>query len=390
MNAVVENFKLVFRVDDAIKILVIGGTGTLSNAVVMQSLAKGYSVTVLNRGCSNDLLPNKVCKLRADFYNVKDICNSIGGCEYNVVLDFLSRTPCDINRVYPLFAPLCQQYVFISSACVFRRDKADFPIKENSPKPNRDWSYNIEKYESEQRLLELKKLYPQNVYTIIRPYITYNENRIPVGIAPEYKYHKTIIERIKAGKPMFVINSGTAMTTVTCVEDFAKGVVGLMMNEKAYNEDFNVVGDHVCTQYDLLVNVFNSIGIKPNIKEISLENCSKYLPNYAEMIKGDRALGALFDNTKLKNAVSDLCFSTTMEAELEKVIIYYSSGDFPIDYKYDAQLDFLLKKSRMTEQLCYTKYGKHDGKLLYTLYSTFSYQTASRLLRFFKLLKICK
>lgn len=59
-----------------------------------------------------------------------------------------------------------------------------------------NWDYNVEKYNSEKELVKLS----QNAscyYTIIRPYITYDDERIPFGIAPSYKYHRTIIERLK-------------------------------------------------------------------------------------------------------------------------------------------------------------------------------------------------
>ena len=233
------------------KVLLLGGTGTLSFAVMTLALSKGMEITVFNRGNNNSLLPSSVKKLVGNFYDKVSIEDSMRGKTFDVVVDFLSRKPEDIRRVFKIFEDKCIQYIFISSACVYRRDNNDFPLKEYSPKPNINWKYNIEKYESEKTLISLCKQ-GKCYYTIIRPYITYDDNRIPFGIAPIYKYHRTIIERIRSGKPMFIWEKGDVLTTVTHVADFSKGVVGLFMNTKAFNEDFHITSGYIYKVKDIL------------------------------------------------------------------------------------------------------------------------------------------
>ena len=281
-------------------ILLLGGTGTLSTAVLHEALVQNYHVTVMNRGTNNTNLPKGVDVIICDYRNQTDLQDKCSSHTYDVVVDFLSRVPADIERVYPIFKDRCKQYIFISSACVYRRAKEDFPIKETSPKPNRDWSYNTEKYESELKLQELAKD-AKSYYTIIRPYITYNEERIPFGIAPSYKFHRTIIERIKAGKPWFVWDDGKAITTVTYTKDFAIGVVGLFLNKKAKNEDFHITGDHSYSQMEVAEMLFQKLGMPTKIISISKEKLLEALPEYRGMLIGDRILDAKFDNSKIKN-----------------------------------------------------------------------------------------
>ena len=164
------------------KALFLGGTGLLSGATLKVALDQGWVMTILNRGRRNEGVPAGVELLKGDFTDVGQLKKLTEGREFDVVVDFLSREPKDIQRVFPLLKSKCRQYFFISSACVYRRSREDFPIREDSPKPNCEWLYNVEKYECEESLKELSSEWTGH-YTIVRPYITYDSHRIPFGIA---------------------------------------------------------------------------------------------------------------------------------------------------------------------------------------------------------------
>lgn len=364
-------------------VLLLGGTGTLSAAVLRQALSKGYKITIMNRGSNNNNVPSGVEVVIGNFENVTDIQSKFANREFDIVVDFLSRVPSDIERVYPIFKDKCQQYVFISSACVYRRAKEDFPIKEDSAKPNIDWSYNTEKYESEMKLQELSKN-ASSFYTIIRPYITYNEERIPFGIAPSYKCHSTIVERIKAGKPWFVWDDGKAMTTVTYTADFAVGTVGLFLNEKAKNEDFHITGDFSYTQMEVAEMLFQKLNTPLNIVSISTEKIAKTLPKYKDMLIGDRALDAIFDNKKIKEAVPELKFKTALSEGLDTVIKHWSVVEPQYDYQFEAQIDKMLAKNGVKSKfVLYPKAGS-SSHMLYMIYRYLPLRIANLLRRWIK------
>lgn len=362
------------------KILILGGTGTLSRTIAVNANNLGWNVSVFNRGHHNSFLPESITKIKGDFYSINDLKERFNNKTYDVVIDFLSRKRNDIERIHPILGSKCSQYIFISSSCVFRRSSADFPLIESSAKPNTDWTYNVEKYEAEQSLIQLAKKNNLCYYTIVRPYITYDEHRIPIAIAPKYEYHRTIIERIKHGKPMFVIDDGSAISTVTYVEDFAKGVLGLLLNQKALNEDFNVVGDFSYSHRYILETLYLKLGMKPNIISVPRNKMAKYLPNYSAMILGDRALNAFFDNKKLKDAVPNLQFEFDLDRGLEKILAFYNkkNKDAPIDYQYDGQIDRMLRKTaKIPGRFC--KYADQSGLKKYLLYSLLPFKLAKKL-----------
>ena len=335
------------------KILLLGGTGTLSTDVLCLSINKGYDVSIMNRGNHNDDVPACVKCLIADFKQVDSILQAVYEENYDVVVDFLSRKKEDIERVFPVFASRCQQYVFVSSSCVYERH-SDELIVESSNKPNLDWSYNIEKYECEQRLIELCRESTSDCkYTIIRPYITYNEKRIPFGLMPDYGKHWTLIGRLMANKPFFVWNDGNNYCTLTHTKDFAVGMVGLFMNQKAYNEDFHITTNEYHTWNEVLEILKMILHSTSDIVKIPQDAIIKEFPEYKGMLKGDRALHARFDITKLINAVPEYSPQISLRKGLEDVIQCYQKRNYydGIDYVWDAKVDRLISN--------YSKYAPH-------------------------------
>lgn len=365
-------------------VLLLGGTGTLSFDVMKVALEKGYKVSVLNRGNNNKKIPQDVEIILGDFKRKEELDVLFESRHYDIIVDFLSRTPQDIERIYPIFSNRCKQYIFVSSACVYRRDLCDFPIKENSPKPNVNWSYNIEKYECEKKIIQLNETFSSH-YTIVRPYITYNAERIPFGIAPSYKYHRTIIERYLNGKPMFIWDGGNVLTTSTFTEEFAIGMVGLFLNPAAKNEDFHITSDTIYPIKEVLNKLGECLGIKPIIISVSTDEICKICPNYKAMLIGDRALPAIFNNTKIKKAVPELNFKMTLTDGIERIVKYYKElPTFEYDYQYDAQIDRLLKRKGI--RCNYIEYrGAKGKKWLYMLYRYLPYNWARRFSHYLKI-----
>lgn len=374
------------NINSDIKVLLIGGSGTLSKAVLKESMAKGYSLAIMNRGLRSNTVPAGVEHLVCDVKNEEALKDILSDKYFDVVVDFVSRIPSETRMLYSVFNGICKQYIFISTACVYRRNLEDMPIKEDSPKPNYNWSYNVEKFECEETLKSLSKG-SKSYYTIVRPYITYDNERIPFGIAPEYKYHRTIIERIKAGKPMFIWGDGQTMTTSTHVSEFAVGLVGLFLNDKARNEDFHITSSMSYPVIDVLTLLFEKLGKKPQIVHLTNEEMSEWLPQYKSMLLGDRVLPAVFDNSKIKNAVPEFGSKITLSEGLDKILEYYNNkSEYDYDYKYDALIDRMLTKKGINCGFKQYTSSTTRSRSVYYAYRYFQESTANRICRLLNLI----
>src|ERR1700678_374464 len=103
-----------------LRVLYIGGTGTISTSCVRLSLECGMRVYGLDRGNNSAAryLPEGVTWLKADVTDEASTINALQGLEFDVVVNFLSYDASDAERSVEVFRGRTKQYVQISSASV--------------------------------------------------------------------------------------------------------------------------------------------------------------------------------------------------------------------------------------------------------------------------------
>ena len=217
------------------KLLIIGGTGILSTAVVSEAIEQGIDVTVINRGKNKRFNNPKAETIIADVRNnPAEVEKLLAGRYFDAVIDFIIWTEEQLKLSLSLFSKLASQYIFISSAQAYNTSIKGV-LNEDSEMCQPLWKYSINKHKAEEFLRHYSKKNGIN-YTIIRPGVNYGSTRIPYGLFPAIGSHWTFVERIKAGKYIPTWNGGNNRLNLTRVEDFAFGLVGLVGNPAAYNE----------------------------------------------------------------------------------------------------------------------------------------------------------
>ena len=325
------------------RVLLIGGTGLLSTEILKCLLGQGHELSIINRGRSSSPFQDMIKIYKADINKTKNVQNLLKSIEFDVVVDFVSYTVAELKNVLNIFALKCDQFIFISTACVYRRNNKDGIIREDSPLINPNWIYSKNKADCEKFLITRASELGLN-YTIVRPYITYGNKRLPFGILPDNGYHWTYISRILNDKPVFLWDDGKAICTLTHVADFAKGVVGLIGNKCAYNEEFNVTGDETYTWEEVLLMIGKQLGKELFIEKIPSVFIVDNLPELKGILIGDRCLDAIFDNSKIKKTIPSLSFGMTLENGIDEVLESYKKNNFykGIDYVWDAKIDRLI------------------------------------------------
>ena len=325
-------------------VLLIGGTGVLSSAVVAEAKKEGISVTMVNRGKRR--IPEGVEHVKADKNNTAIISEALTGRKFDAVIDFLCYSSQEAEKSIRFYSNYTDQYIFISSTAVYNTKALGGKMgDELSPKVTPEWDYSVEKWKSEELIRSLAKELNVN-YTIIRPAITYGNTRIPYGISPRYGYHWTLCARILAGKPIIVWNGGENRCNMMRVEDFAVGVVGLIGNAKAYNQAFNICGDEAPSWNDVLGAVGEAIGKEVITVEIMPAFYAKGVPSrYGELI-GGRAVDSLNSNKKIKDAVPAFEQKVFLKEGVAQTIDAYKSSLYQsgIDWRFDAETDRIIKK----------------------------------------------
>lgn len=110
------------------KILMIGGTGTISMAITRQLAEMGEDLWLLNRGNRSDLLPEGVKVIQADISNEEETAKKLEGMHFDVVCEFIGFVPSQVERDYRLFNGRTKQYMYISSASAYQKPLSDYRI----------------------------------------------------------------------------------------------------------------------------------------------------------------------------------------------------------------------------------------------------------------------
>ena len=291
------------------KALLIGGTGTISTAVVKRLANEAdWEVWVLNRGNRSSVLPESVHTSTADIGNEDDVAAKLSGMRFDVVADFIAFTADQVERDYRLFRGKVGQYIFISSASAYHKPAMSPYITEGTALANPHWLYSRNKIACEDFLMTKYREEGFPV-TIIRPSHTYDERHIPLGVHGS-KGCWQVIQRMLDGKPVIIHGDGSSLWTVTFNTDFAVGLTGLMGNPHAIGEAFQITGDESLTWNQIFCTIADTVGVELKPYYVSSAYLAEvgrpYGYDFEGALLGDKAVSVIFDNAKLKRAVPQM------------------------------------------------------------------------------------
>ena len=294
------------------KILFIGGTGTISMAITRLLAERGEEVYLLNRGNRNAELPQGVRVIQCDINDGAAVREKLGDMRFDAVGEFIGFVPAQAERDYNLFRDITKQYIYISSASAYQKPLSDYRITESTPLSNPHWQYSRDKIACEEYLM---KQYRENGFpvTIVRPSHTYDERSVPLGVHGD-KGSWQVLKRMIDGKPVIIHGDGTSLWTVTHNSDFAKAYAGLIGNIHAIGEAYHITSDESVTWNQIYAIIADELGVELKAVHVPSEflaSVSNY--DFEGGLIGDKANTVVFDNSKIKRAVPD--FTATVRAD---------------------------------------------------------------------------
>jgi nucleoside-diphosphate-sugar epimerase len=302
------------------KVLFIGGTGNISTAASRRLVAAGHDLWLLNRGQRAAGLPG-ARSVVADIREPAAVRAALGRETFDVVANFIAFTPDDARRDLELFAGRTEQYVFISSASVYRKPILDPVLTETTPAHNPFWKYSQEKIACEELLLAAwrERGFP---VTVVRPAHTYDQI-VPVAMSGGKSW--TVVDRIRRGLPVVVHGDGTSIWVVTHSEDFAKGFCGLLGNVRAVGEIFHITSDELLNWNLIHEEIGRAVGLAPQIVHIATDFIAAHEPEQAGSLTGDKAYSCWCDNTKIKRSVPGYVATIPFHEGIRRTIAWFDA-----------------------------------------------------------------
>ena len=303
------------------KILLIGGTGTISSAITRQLAEAGHNLWLLNRGTRKDEVPENVTQIITDINDEEKVCKLLGNTQFDAVCEFIGFLPSQVERDIRLFTGRTRQYIYISSASAYAKPARSHLITEGTALANPFWQYSRDKIACEELLM---RAYRNDGFpaTIIRPSHTYCERSVPVsvhGVNGSWQVLKRMIE----GKPILIHGDGSSLWTLTWNEDFARGFIGLIGNPKTIGEAFQIMSDETLTWNQIYECIAQALGVELHPYYVSSTFLAAVCPPEYDLMGnliGDKAVTVAFDCTKLKRAVPGFCATTRFDTGVRRCI----------------------------------------------------------------------
>ena len=150
--------------DAPLRVLYIGGTGTISASCVRLSVESGMRVSVLNRGnnAKQRDLPDSVTWLTGDITDRASTESALGDLSFDAVVNFLSYGPADAQEMVDIFGGRTKQYVYISSASIYHKPILQAPITESTLRENPYLEYARDKLAAEDLLMKPAEWYAEH------------------------------------------------------------------------------------------------------------------------------------------------------------------------------------------------------------------------------------
>lgn len=283
------------------KVLLIGGTGTISQSVgQLLSQRDDIDLYVINRG--HKAVAYKAEVICGDANDPVFMADVVSRCDFDIVCNFVIYQPDQADQQVKLFAGHIRQYVFISTVVVYNHEEAVM-IDEHQPLGNPYSAYGRSKAACEQ---VFRQAYSQQQFpvTIIRPSQTYGFDRIPLSVKGNSCY--SVISRIATGRPVIVHGDGKSCWHCTHNTDFAYNFVQLLGLPAAIGQTYQLVNPQI-VNWDIIYNyLYKQLHQTPQIVHIPTDllalSCQY---DNAGSIRGDKQYSNILSTAKISQTIPD-------------------------------------------------------------------------------------
>ncbi len=333
------------RRGQVMKILFIGGTGTISQAVSQLAVDRGIELVLLNRGRTMDRAVPGARIIQADIRG-DEADRALFGEKFDAVVDWVCFTAEHAADDVRRFSGKTRQFIFISSASVYQKPPAQAVVTESTPLANPFWNYARDKIACE--LLFMQAYREQGFpVTIVRPSHTYGTRSVPAGLNSS-RHPWSLVDRMRRGESVVVHGDGSSLWTMTYNTDFAAGFLGLVGSPVALGHAVHITSDELLTWDQIYRTIGEAAGVTPNLVHIASDFIARALPTQAGSLLGDKSVSVIFDNQKIKRMVPGFTAVVPFAEGMRRSMAWFSKhpDQQTVDAEWNREIDTLLRRYR--------------------------------------------
>lgn len=257
------------------KVLVIGGTGFISGALVQLLASEGHEVSLFTRGLTKPTkpIPERVHTLTGDRRSFASLQKHAAGKNFDAVFDMVAYTPEESAAAAKIFAGNVGRFIHCSTIsvymvshdvlCPITEDQDRRPLMEFFPQNPFGMEYGINKRLCEEALWK-----------------AHDERRFPVSMlrptfvcGPHDPARRDLfwIERILDGKPLLIPGSGDHAFQSVFVEDVAHAFLSLLECPQSIGRAYNIAGEEIFSLNEYLRRLGRLLEREPELIHVDQE-----------------------------------------------------------------------------------------------------------------------
>ncbi len=300
------------------RVLVLGGTGLISTAIVERLFATGYDPVLFNRGQTPKRFDRDVESIAGDRTDFADFEAKVADVGADAVIDMITFDPETAKHAVRVFDGKVGHYAFCSTVCVYGGPLSKIPADEDEPHtPVSD--YGVGKSEAEGVFFEAhaRSAFP---VTAFRPSHCYGPGQPLLDI---WGYSASLVNRIREGRPIIVPGDGYGLWQPGYVDDVAKGFVGALGREATHGKAYNIVGDEIMDWRGFHERMAQAIGCEANLVSMTTAHIIAGAPPEAgSMLDEVFQYHAAYTNDRLKNDVPEFTDLLSWEEGVRRTVAW--------------------------------------------------------------------
>jgi nucleoside-diphosphate-sugar epimerase len=327
------------------KVLALGGTGSIGAHLVDDLVSRGHHVTVTSRSKQTPLGGAKY--VLGDAQEISFVDEVLKSGQWDVILDFMVYSTARFQERVSTLLGSTDQYVFFSTARVY----ADSPdrITEESPRlldccTDQRYLSSDEYALTKARQEDLLRASGHRNWTILRPYITYADERLQLGTLEKEAW---LFRALQGKSIIFCKDLADKVTTMTHGLDVARATGQLIGESKALGEAFTVASERTITWKRVLEVYLDVLKRKQDLVPdvLQLDAASFSLVTNRDQLYFDRLFNRTFDCQKISQFVDIESFTEPEHGLRQCCEEFLRSPNFRhINWKSEARKDRLANE----------------------------------------------
>jgi nucleoside-diphosphate-sugar epimerase len=238
------------------KVLIIGGTGLISQGILKHLQARAARITMFNRGQRENRVEGEFETMHGDRNDHAAFERAFADRKFDVVIDMICYNAQQAESDVRAFGGRCGHFIFCSTVCTYGVKTPPGALVDEAWPQEPISEYGRNKVACEQIFLRAHDAKALNV-TIIRPSSTYG----PGGrLIDNLEFDPVAWDRIEKGLPVLCAGDGLGLWVSTHRDDCAKLFAHAAMNPKTFGQSYNATRDEHLTWRDYYRQAAQSLG----------------------------------------------------------------------------------------------------------------------------------